>query len=61
MRFRDFARWTLSRFGFATNQRMIAFLNTVLKVRTFEELRIRWLSRPQIFRQERVSFFGVAG
>ncbi len=40
VRFRDFARWTLSRFGFATNQRMIAFLNTVLKVRTFEELRI---------------------
>jgi len=40
VRFRDFARWTLSRFGFATNQRMIAFLNTVLKVKTFEELRI---------------------
>ena len=36
VRFRDFARWTLSRFGFATNQRMIAFLNTVLKVKAFE-------------------------
>ena len=40
VRFRDFARWTLSRFGFATNQRMITFLHTVLKVRTFEELKI---------------------
>jgi NTE family protein len=40
VRFRDFARWTLSRYGFATNQRMISFLNTVLKVKTFEELSI---------------------
>lgn len=40
VRFRDFARWTLSRYGFATNQRMITFLNTVLKAKTFEELRI---------------------
>jgi NTE family protein len=40
VRFRDFARWTLSRYGFATNQRMITFLNTVLKVKTFEDLKI---------------------
>lgn len=40
VRFRDLARWTLSRYGFATNQRMIAFLDRVLKVKTFEELRI---------------------
>ena len=40
VRFRDFARWTLSRHGFATNQRMIGFLKSVLKVKTFEELRI---------------------
>jgi NTE family protein len=40
VRFRDLARWTLSRYGFATNQRMIGFLNRVLKVKTFEELRI---------------------
>ncbi len=39
-RFKHFARWTLSRYGFASNQRMIGFLNTILKVKTFEELRI---------------------
>src|SRR5215471_6625746 len=39
VRFRDLARWTLSRFGFATNLRMLTFLNKVLKVQTFEELR----------------------
>ncbi len=37
-RFRDFARWTLSRYGFASNDRMITFLNTFLKGRKFEEL-----------------------
>jgi NTE family protein len=40
VRFKHFARWTLSRYGFASNQRMIGFLNTILKVKTFEELRI---------------------
>lgn len=40
VRFTTFARWTLSRHGFATNQRMIGFLNSVLKVKSFEELRI---------------------
>src|SRR5215469_15541114 len=40
VRFRDLARWTLSRYGFATNQRMIAFLDRVLKVKTFEALGI---------------------
>src|SRR5438105_10747624 len=40
VRFRDLARWTLSRYGFATNMRMITFLNKILKVQTFEELRI---------------------
>lgn len=40
VRFRDLARWTVSRYGFATNLRMIGFLNRVLKVKTFEELRI---------------------
>jgi NTE family protein len=38
VRFKHFARWTLSRYGFASNQRMIGFLNSVLKVKTFEEL-----------------------
>ncbi|MGH9499265.1 MAG: patatin-like phospholipase family protein [Terriglobales bacterium] len=40
VRFKHFARWTLSRYGFASNQRMIGFLNSVLKVKTFEELRV---------------------
>ncbi len=40
VRFKHFARWTLSRFGFASNQRMIGFLNSLLKVKTFEDLRI---------------------
>jgi NTE family protein len=40
VRFTSFARWTLSRFGFATNDRMTAFLTRILKGKTFEELRI---------------------
>ena len=39
-RFTTFARWTVSRFGFASNDRMVSFLTRVLKVRTFEELKI---------------------
>ena len=40
VRFKHIASWTLSRYGFASNQRMIGFLNKLLKVKTFEELRI---------------------
>lgn len=40
VRFKHFARWTLSRFGIADNQRMIGFLNSLFRVKTFEELRI---------------------
>jgi NTE family protein len=40
VRFATFARWTLSRYGFASNDRMVAFLTRTLKVKTFEELRI---------------------
>ena len=40
VRFKHFARWTLSRYGFASDQRMIGFLNSTLKVKTFEELNI---------------------
>ena len=40
VRFRDLARWTLSRYGFASNLRMINFLSKILKVHTFEELQI---------------------
>jgi NTE family protein len=39
-RFTTFARWTLSRYGFASNDRMVSFLDRTLKVKTFEELRI---------------------
>ncbi|MGA2346427.1 MAG: patatin-like phospholipase family protein [Candidatus Sulfotelmatobacter sp.] len=39
-RFTTFARWTLSRYGFASNDRMISFLTRTLKCKTFEELRI---------------------
>ncbi len=39
-RFTTFARWTLSRYGFATNDRMVDFLNRTLKAKTFEDFRI---------------------
>jgi NTE family protein len=39
-RFTTFARWTVSRYGFASNDRMVSFLTRVLKVKTFEDLRI---------------------
>ncbi|HZR33148.1 MAG TPA: patatin-like phospholipase family protein [Terriglobales bacterium] len=40
VRFRDFARWTISRCGFASNEKMVGFLKRVLKVKTFEELQV---------------------
>jgi len=40
VRFRDFARWTVSRLGFASNDRMARMLHRWLKVKTFEELRV---------------------
>jgi NTE family protein len=40
VRFTTFARWTLSRYGFANNDRMATFLKRTLKVQTFGELRI---------------------
>lgn len=39
-RFTSFARWTLSRCGFASSDRMVAYLNKTLKCKNFEELRI---------------------
>jgi NTE family protein len=39
-RFTSLARWTLSRYGFASNDRMISYLTRTLKAKTFEELRI---------------------
>ena len=40
VRFTTFARWTVSRYGFASNDRMVSFLTRTLKVKTFEEMRI---------------------
>lgn len=40
VRFKHFAKWTISRYGFASNERMIGFLAKILKCKTFEELRI---------------------
>lgn len=40
VRMKHFARYTISRFGLCTNDRMTGFLQRILKVKTFEELRI---------------------
>jgi len=39
VRFNSFARWTVSRFGFCSNDRMVPFLKKLLTCRTFEELK----------------------
>jgi NTE family protein len=38
--FRDFGRWTISRMGMATNDRLEAFLRRFTNVHTFEEMKI---------------------
>ena len=40
LRFADFARLTLSRYGFYSNDRMVRFFARVLKQHTFEDLKI---------------------
>jgi NTE family protein len=40
VRFKDFSRWTFSRFGLFSNDKMSAFLHRALRCKTFEELRI---------------------
>jgi NTE family protein len=40
VRFKDFARWTLSRYGVASNDRMARFLGKMLTCRRFEDLKI---------------------
>ena len=40
VRFKDFSRWTFSRFGLFSNDKMALFLHKILRCRTFEELRI---------------------
>ncbi|HEV2304802.1 MAG TPA: patatin-like phospholipase family protein [Candidatus Acidoferrales bacterium] len=39
-RFRDFGRWTISRMGMATNERLEVFLRRFTPVSTFEEMKI---------------------
>jgi NTE family protein len=39
-RFRDFGRWTISRMGMATNERLEVFLRRFTQVSTFEEMKI---------------------
>ncbi len=40
VRFKDFSRWTFSRFGLFSNDKMAVFLAKILRCKTFEELRI---------------------
>ena len=40
VRWSNFARWTFPRLGFATNERMEAFLSNALHCRAFEQLKI---------------------
>src|SRR5215471_11625142 len=40
VRFKDIGRYTISRYGLCSNDRLIGLLERVLRVRTFEELRI---------------------
>lgn len=40
LRWNRFARWTFSRLGFATNERMEGLLSDLLRCRTFEQLKI---------------------
>ncbi len=40
VRFKDFSRWSFSRFGIFNNDKMAVFLGKVLRCKTFEELRI---------------------
>jgi len=40
VRFKDFSRWTFSRFGLFSNDKMGIFLRKILRCSTFEQLRI---------------------
>lgn len=40
IRFKDFARWTISRLGIASNDRMASFLDRLLRCKSFEGLKI---------------------
>jgi NTE family protein len=40
VRFKDFSRWTFSRFGLFSNDKMAIFLAKILRCKTFEDLKI---------------------
>ena len=40
VRVKDFSRWTFSRFGLFSNDKMAIFLSKILRCKTFEDLRI---------------------
>jgi NTE family protein len=40
VRFKHFARWTISRYGFCSNDRMEHFLKSLVPCQTFEELKV---------------------
>ncbi len=40
VRFKDFSRWTFSRFGLFSNDKMSIFLGKILRCKTFEDLKI---------------------
>ena len=46
LRFSDFARWTLSRYGFYNSDRMVRLFARMLKKHSFEELAIPPILRP---------------
>jgi NTE family protein len=61
IRFKDFARWTLERGGFCTNDRLGALLTRIYPCKTFSELRIPLVvvatelfsGKPAVFREYR--------
>ena len=61
IRFKHFARWTLSRYGLCSNDRMTMFCARVLKATSFEELKIPLAITATDFRSgEPVVFTGGA-
>jgi NTE family protein len=56
-RFRDFGRWTLSRMGMATNERLEDFLHRLTPVKYFEELKLPFcIVATDLVRGESVEF-----
>lgn len=55
--FRDFGRWTISKMGMATNERLEGFLHKFTTARTFEELRLPFaIVATDLLRGESVYF-----